>query len=608
MDSADAATARTPVPADTAYDGLVRAEQVRLLYEGLLVSTSGSIIGALLIVFMLWEVAPREPMLIWFVLMVANQFWRIGLYVAYRRKGALAPGEVGRWAVYWSIGSGLSGCIWGAASFVLFLPDVPVAQAVLIVLIFAVTSAAVLLTGSYLPAFYVFVLPAMVSVIVRTAFEGEAMHYALAVIAFFSTVAILSFGRKYNSTLVQSLRNRFHNETLAQRLAQQNTVLESAHRVVEDASRAKTQFFAAASHDLRQPLHAIGLFTSTLAEQAATPEVKQLVASINQSVRALQSLFNELLDISKIDSGVIKPVIRDFPASEVVEWLSAEFSAEAAAKGIAFNVEAPPTTVRSDPVLLERILRNLIANALRYTEAGAVSLGATQLASTLRFEVRDTGIGIAQADQERIFEEFTQLQNPARTSKKGLGLGLSIVKRLCDLLGYRISLDSKPGQGSTFSFEVPLGVATPRPAADAQTEKSTRTAEQLSDLGGRLIVVIDDEETIVAGMHALLSSWGAEVIASTSGDDIISRVHEAGRLPDLFIVDYRLGDADTGIDVTQRLRQTLDPEIPAVLVTGSITPDLEEKARAAGLDFLLKPVTATDLARCIEGLLRIRLG
>ncbi|MEO7727190.1 MAG: hybrid sensor histidine kinase/response regulator [Burkholderiales bacterium] len=605
MDNADATIARTPVPADTSYDGLVRAEQVRLLYEGLLVSTTGSIIGALLIVFMLWEVAPREPMLIWFALMAANQLWRIGLYLAYRRKGALAPEEVGRWAVYWSIGSGLSGCIWGAASFVLFLPDVPVAQAVLIVLIFTVTSAAVLLTGSYLPAFYVFVLPAMVSVIVRTAIEGEAMHYALAVIAFFSTVAILSFGRKYNRTLVQSLRNRFHNETLAQRLAQQNTVLESAHRVVEDASRAKTQFFAAASHDLRQPLHAIGLFTSALAEKAATSEVKQLVASINQSVRALQSLFNELLDISKIDSGVIKPAIRDFPASELVEWLSAEFSAEAAAKGIVFTVEAPPTMVRSDPVLLERILRNLIANALRYTEAGEVSLGATQLASTLRLEVRDTGIGIAQADQQKIFEEFTQLQNPARTSKKGLGLGLSIVKRLCDLLGYRISLNSKPGQGSTFSFEVPLGVAIPRPAADAQPAKTARS--DLSDLGGRLIVVIDDEEAIVAGMQALLSVWGAEVIASTSGDDVISRVHEAGRLPDLFIVDYRLGDADTGIDVAQRLRQTLDPEIPAVLVTGSITPDLEEKARVAGLEFLLKPVTAADLARCIEGLLRIRL-
>jgi CheY-like chemotaxis protein len=208
----------------------------------------------------------------------------------------------------------------------------------------------------------------------------------------------------------------------------------------------------------------------------------------------------------------------------------------------------------------------------------------------LRIEVRDTGIGIRAQDQPRIFEEFFQVGNPGRISKQGLGLGLSIVQRLCRLLGYTMRIASDYGKGTVFSFELPLvGDAI---GIDTAPEKS---AAPPAELTGKLVVVIDNETAIIEGMTALLSAWGADVIASTTGNDVVQAVYDAGRMPDLLIVDYRLGIDENGIEVAQRIRQELDPEIAAILITGSVTPEITARARAANLDFLLKPVNAGAL-------------
>ncbi|HTD90602.1 MAG TPA: ATP-binding protein, partial [Burkholderiales bacterium] len=250
--------------------------------------------------------------------------------------------------------------------------------------------------------------------------------------------------------------------------------------------------------------------------------------------------------------------------------------------------------IHSDPVLLERILRNLVSNAIRYTPAGKISLTLERMDQQLLVSVRDTGIGIPEEHQQHIFEEFFQVGNPGRTSKKGLGLGLSIVQRLCELLNYTMHLQSAAGEGSVFSFEVLLGTL---PAPDMAT--SSPLAAAPADLSGKLVVVIDDEEQIVDGMKVLLSGWGAQVIGSITGDDVLAAVHESGRMPDLMIVDFRLGNGENGIEVAQRLRQELDPEIPAILVTGSITPDLNDQARSNNFEFLLKPVLPENLRACI---------
>ena len=258
------------------------------------------------------------------------------------------------------------------------------------------------------------------------------------------------------------------------------------------------------------------------------------------------------------------------------------------------SVDGGAHIVTSDALLLERIIRNLLSNALRYTPAGEVALSATPAGGKLRVEVRDTGVGIPPEHQQHIFEEFFQLGNPGRTSSKGLGLGLSIVKRLCGLLGYEVRLTSEIGKGSMFSFDVPLGTA-PEQRRDAPVAPRDE-----ADLSGKLIVVIDDEAAIVEGMKLLLSGWGIEVIGSLTGDDVIEAVHARERMPDLIIADYRLAGGAVGTEVIERLRRELDPEIPAFVITGSTAPERISETDSGRHELLIKPVQPDKLRELIS--------
>ncbi|MET0681254.1 MAG: HAMP domain-containing sensor histidine kinase, partial [Burkholderiales bacterium] len=495
-------------------DAQVRLQQVRLLYSQLPTSTGGTMVGAVLLAVVMSDIAPMNAIAGWFACMAANQGWRYWLYLRWRRTG-IELADINRAANYWALGSLLSGCLWGLATVLFFIPDSPVYQAFLLVLIFAVTASAVLLIGVHLPSFYVFVLPALVPIVVRNVVEGEPAHLTLAFIVAVATIALLTFGRNYNRVLVASLRNRFENEALARKLATQNIELERAREIAERArseaeiaNRSKTQFFAAAGHDLRQPLHAMGLFAAALTEKVRDPEVLHVVNSINASVDALEGLFNELLDISKIDSGVLKANPTHFELASMLDRLRMDFEPEAFERGLRLRIVPTTAYLFSDPVLVERILRNLVSNALRYTKAGGVLVGARRRGKEVSLEVWDTGIGIPLEQQDRVFEEFYQLANPERNSKKGLGLGLSIVKRLVNLLGARVDLRSVPGRGSVFRVRLPLGV---RPVVDPARKAKAVAAP--GDLSGRVIVVVEDEAAVLEGMRVLLEGWGAEVVA-----------------------------------------------------------------------------------------------
>lgn len=586
-------------PPNSNLDALIHAEQIDMLHRQSPISMIGNMTGALVLAGVFIGERPLWLIAGWVACMTALQASRLVLYARYRKRG-FVQSNIRRATVMWVTGAGVTGVVWGATALLFFISGQHVYQAVLTVLVFGITASAIPLIGSYIPSFYMFVFPALLPFIARNVFEGTAPHLVLSMIEAAVMVGFASFAHNYNRMLIESLRNRLEKQALADRLAAQNVDLEQARVAAEQADRSKTQFFAAASHDLRQPLHAMGLFAAALTQKVRDPEVTGVVSSINASVQALEALFNELLDISKIDSGAIKPNLAHFALEEVFARLQTEFAAEAAAKGLRLSVSGGQHIVSSDPVLLERIIRNLVSNAIRYTPAGEVAVTAAPADGVVRIEVRDTGIGIREEDQQRIFEEFFQLANPGRTSSKGLGLGLSIVQRLCGLLGYAVRLTSEYGKGSVFGFDVPPGAARVerRDAADAVVPVQ-------ADLGGKLIVVIDDEPAIVEGMKVLLSGWGADVLGSATGNDVVAAVHEAGRMPDLLIVDHQLGAGENGIEVAQRIRQALDPEIPAMLVTGSITPDLAERARAMGLEFLLKPVMADDLRRHIGAVLKL---
>ncbi len=311
-------------------DLLVNAEQISALYSQLPKSTAGMVAGSLVVIGAMWDQVSHTALMVWFAAMLLNQGWRLFLFWRYSRNPP-APEQARRWGGYWAIGAGISGIIWGSAGIFMFVPDAPVYQAFLFIALFAVTTGAVTLIAVHAPSFYAFVLPTLVPLIVRTALEGDTIHLYSAAACTVVLITLLAFGRNLNKLLTASLHNRFENVDLITQLTAQKQVAEQARQVAEAATRARTQFFAAASHDLRQPLHAMGLFAAALSEKIRDPEILDGVSSINASVHSLEALFNELLDISKIDAGAIKPEPLDFALGPVLEPLGNEFATETSA-------------------------------------------------------------------------------------------------------------------------------------------------------------------------------------------------------------------------------------------------------------------------------------
>jgi len=575
----------------------IRVDQVRTVYLHSPTTTIGSLVAGAALVAVMWNHVSHPVLIGWLLALCLHQSLRVYHYRSYLRAGVESQ-QSERWGKLYIMAAATAGLIWGSAGVLMYVPDSLAHQAMLVLILFGIANVSTSTLAAFGPAFYALNLLMLLPIIGRMLLDPGPARIYLAIPGIIVILVVLSFGRTVNRIIAESKKRRFENLDLIEDLRTQKVIAEQARQEAETANRSKTQFFAAASHDLRQPLHAMGLFAAALYEKIKDPEVLNIVKSINASVAALEGLFNELLDIAKIDSGVIKPNLTHFALESVFGRLRDEFSAEAAAKDLRLSVDGGAHIVTSDTLLLERIIRNLLSNAIRYTSAGEVALSARPADGKLRIEVRDTGVGIQPEDQERIFEEFFQLGNPGRTSKKGLGLGLSIVKRLCGLLGYSISLTSEIGKGSMFSFDVPPGTA-PERRRDAPVAPRDRT-----DLSGKSIVVIDDEAAIVEGMKVLLSGWGIEVIGSLTGDDVIEAVHARERMPDLIIADYRLGGGVVGTDVIDRLRRELDPEIPAILVTGSAAPERVSEADANRYDLLLKPVQPETLRKLIDAKLR----
>jgi signal transduction histidine kinase len=592
-------------PQASSSDAQIRIEQVGMLYRQLGITVTGNLTGAVILSAALLGEQPTWKIAIWLGLVCANQFARVLVY-HFGGRAQFVRENVDRAAAYWLASTWISGILWGSTAFLFFVSGQTLYQTLLTISVLGIATSSVLMVGSHIPSFYGFIVLALAPYVVRNAIEGEGLHLVLSAVLAAITLGTLSFGRNYNRMLFESLRNRFEKETLAEKLAAQNLDLdnarlaaERARQDAETANRYKTQFFAAASHDLRQPLHAMGLFAGALQEKITDPDLLNVVRNINASVAALEGLFNELLDISKIDSGILTPRLSDFPVTDVLDTMMNEFYAEASERRLSLAVVGSKRQVHSDRFLLERILRNLMSNAIRYTRTGGVLLGCRWRPDRVRIEVWDTGPGIAKEQQSRIFEEFYQLENPGRTRKRGLGLGLSIVKRLSGLLGYGIDLRSRVGLGTVFGFDVPLArhpVIAPSAAAQEKAPAGDRSS--------RLVVVIDDEEAIVEAMRVLLTGWGAQVIGSLTGDEVVAEVEHLERMPDLIIADYRLGGGAVGTDVIDQLRQALDPEIPAIVVTGSSATERVNEAVGKDYQLLIKPVQPERLRAMMDSLMR----
>ncbi len=364
---------------------------------------------------------------------------------------------------------------------------------------------------------------------------------------------------------------------------------DEARRVAEAANRAKSQFLAAASHDLRQPLHALGLFAASLSDKVGDGELRGLTENISASVEALETLFNELLDVSKLDAGVIQPNLTAFPLHGVLDRLRVDYEPEARSKGVRLRIVPTSARVYSDPVLLERILRNLIANAIRYTASGAVMVCCRHRRDSYTIEVRDSGIGIPADKLDRVFDEFYQIGNFERDRRKGLGLGLAIVRRIEHLLGYHVQVRSAVGRGTTFSFDVP------RAHAETLERTAAPRAAPVDTLRDKCVVVVDDEHAVLEGMTSLLTGWGCQVIAADSLREALGRIKRLAAMPHAIIADYRLREGETGIEVIRSLQRTLGTHIPAMLITGDTATERLREVQESGIPQLHKPVAPAAL-------------
>ena len=446
------------------------------------------------------------------------------------------------------------------------------------------------LTSVYKPTLYGFVLPTLAPLILRVALEGDQLHAFIATVLLVVLAFILRFGHNLNNLMTQSLAIRYENIDLIDLLQAQTAAADRARGMAEAANRGKTQFLAAASHDLRQPLHAVGLFAAALSARVHDGRVRNLVNSINASVEALERLFSALMDVSKLDAGAVAPKRTAFPLTPLFERVENEFGPLAAAKGLRLAFVPTGLWIDSDPVLFERILANFVSNAVRYTASGGVVVGARRRDRCVVIEVWDSGIGIPAAEREHIFEEFYQVGNSGRHSSKGMGLGLAIVRRLAMLLDHPVRIDTKPGRGSRFSVAVPCVAAAP-PRSAAPLELSQRA----TTLAGARIAVIDDEAIVVEGMQALFAAWESAVVGAASGEAMLAALGESGEYPDLVIADYRLAGDELGTDVVARLRHELGWAVPALLISGDSSTATLDVLRASGLEFLLKPVLPEEL-------------
>lgn len=355
------------------------------------------------------------------------------------------------------------------------------------------------------------------------------------------------------------------------------------------SNQDKSRFLAAASHDLRQPHQALGLFLESLDYMESEPKKKEILNKSKQAFQAMNNLLNQLLDISKLDAGTIEMNIQPLKLQPLLHHLVMEYMPQADKKGIELRLRPTSAVVYADPVMLNRILSNLISNAIRYTSSGGILLLVCKRGDDWRIDLWDTGCGIPSNKTEDIFQEFTQLENPERDREKGLGLGLSIVQRLTHMMGTNIIVRSRLGKGSCFSITLPSS----DDAASIEIESSQPI--NTTPLQALTVVIIDDDKLARDGLNVLLNVWGCRVLPFSSEKECLSSLDETDTCPDALIVDYRLRDNKTGAEAIKAICQYYNANIPALMITGDTAPTRIKEARKSNFPLLHKPVNASEL-------------
>jgi signal transduction histidine kinase/CheY-like chemotaxis protein len=499
-----------------------------------------------------------------------------------------------RWLVLLSVAS----AVWGAGP-PLFLIDNPAADTSLTGIFLAAAGLSASLLAAWRPAVYLTLLPSLLPLLVTliarpltVAVHAPAYSLLLAALAAGFLLVLERLTMAQNDSLALLLAVRFRNEDLVEQLRSQ---VEVADRAVQD----KTHFLASAAHDLRQPMHALGMFCGTLQMRLQNSPEKPLVQNIMNAIESLEESFSAILDISRLDAGVVETAPQTFPIRDLFRRLYQQFGGDAEDRNLALRFRASQRIVRSDPLLLERVLANLVQNALRYTHQGGVLVAARRHPRGIGLEVWDTGLGIAPDKIDMIFREFYQIENPERDRGRGLGMGLAIVRRLCTLLEHPLEVRSRPGRGSVFCVVVPAGDVDAIDAPPLETDTLPPRKE-----GVVTVLLIDDEAAIREATRELLRPMDVDVIVAGTIGEAVELAKNAVESIDLILSDWRLRGRETGTEAIRAVRAICGETTPAILITGDTSSELLKLAHEDGLVVLHKPLQPRQVVRLVKHLRR----
>jgi signal transduction histidine kinase/CheY-like chemotaxis protein len=487
------------------------------------------------------------------------------------------------------------GALWGIASWIYMDLRFPPSAICLIALVAGMSAAALAIFSTCLPVAVGFFLPAILPVWWVFLATKNIYYLPMFLGVPLYLLVLLIFALNHSRVARRSIQLRFENSALVQQLRQQTSRTEQALHHAEEANRAKLVFLASASHDLRQPMHALCLFLGALQRTELNRKQRELLDHVEASASASCEMLNTLLDFSKLEAGVIKARAQSFQLMPILHKLDTEFAPQANGKDLVFRLHETTASAYGDPRLIELILRNLISNAIRYTEQGGVLVGCRRCGVGIAIEIWDTGMGIPPEHLQSVFREFHQLDNPERDRQKGLGLGLAIVKGLAHTMNLPVILASRVGRGSVFRVELPAARLAEAP------EDETVALPEAFDMQGLRILVIDDDRAIRSAMHALFSSWGCQVVTVETGQEALDSL--ADFIPRLLIVDYRLRGKQCGLQVLQAIHDHLGYALAAIIMTGDTAPDRIRDAQNSGATLLHKPVDIDIMRTTIEQLL-----
>ncbi|OIR19410.1 autoinducer 2 sensor kinase/phosphatase LuxQ [mine drainage metagenome] len=576
----------------------IRAEQIRARLHSYPLMVVTQLALAPLLVMLMWDKVAHGNLQAWLAAVFCVH--AIEYYVWFRhRKQTRDVAENLYWDRKFRQLTAMVSLTWGSAGVLMFVPGDLAYQALLICVAMGIAAGAATSNPFHPPSLFIYLLGMILPLLGRLAWENDTTHWILSVMLGMFCVFVLKSALELIRTFEQSQRRRFENEILVTALIARKREAEASRQLAEQASQTKSKFLATASHDLRQPLQALRLFSDALQDTAREKETVRLAGQIGKSVNALVDMFDDLLDVSRLDAGIVEPRKQHFMLGSLFDRLYGDFAPLAQAKGLDFRLpvclqgECDPrggcaAVIYSDPFLLERMLRNLISNAIRYSHSGSVEVRCRSLPDKVVLEIADTGIGIAAEILPHIFEEYYQADNPHRDRRKGLGLGLAIVRRIEELLECEVTVSSQPGIGSVFSFEVPAGSAE-------NLAQPFVTAHSQYDLSGSVVALVEDDRDIRDVATDLMEQWGCRVVAGEYAEDVIRKLDIAQARPDLLLCDYRLPHGTTAIQVIRQMRATWGEALPAVVLTGDTASETLHEIHASGAILLHKPIAPMRL-------------